>query len=101
MKIIIVGASGRIGREILRLLSGHHDIVRVGVRSGDVHCDYTDSQSIRVMFEKIGRFDSLISVAGGDSIFKSYPDLDDRVDDKHRVYTPALKAPCPESNFLQ
>jgi uncharacterized protein YbjT (DUF2867 family) len=36
MKIIIVGASGRIGKEVDKALSNSHDIVRVGARSGDV-----------------------------------------------------------------
>ena len=45
-------------------LSGRHEIVRVGVRSGDVQCDYTDRGSVRDMFKKTGEFDSLISVVG-------------------------------------
>ena len=77
MKIIIVGASGRIGREVDNALSGSHDIIRVGAHSGDVQCDYTVPDSIRDMFEKIGKFDSLISVVGGDSVFKPLADLDD------------------------
>jgi NAD(P)-dependent dehydrogenase (short-subunit alcohol dehydrogenase family) len=77
MKIIIVGASGRIGKEVDKVLSDSHEIVRVGVRSGDVQCDYTDIASVRGMFEKIGKFDSLISVAGGDSTFKPFQDLND------------------------
>jgi NAD(P)-dependent dehydrogenase (short-subunit alcohol dehydrogenase family) len=77
MKIIIVGASGRIGSKVDEALSDRHEIVRVGVRSGDVQCDYTDPESVRSMFEKIGEFDSLISVAGGDSVFKSFQDLND------------------------
>lgn len=77
MKIIIVGASGRIGKEVDKALSGSHDIVRVGIRSGDIQCDYTDTESVRDMFEKIGEFDSLISVAGGDSTFKPFQDLND------------------------
>ena len=77
MKIIIVGASGRIGNKVDEALSDRHEIVRVGVRSGDVQCDYTDPESVRSMFEKIGEFDSLISVAGGDSVFKSFQDLND------------------------
>jgi NAD(P)-dependent dehydrogenase (short-subunit alcohol dehydrogenase family) len=77
MKIIIVGASGRIGKEIDKALSVSHDIVRVGSRSGDVQCDYTIPESVRDMFEKIGEFDALISVIGGDSIFKPFADLDD------------------------
>jgi uncharacterized protein YbjT (DUF2867 family) len=36
MKIIIVGASGRIGKEVAKALSDNHEIVRVGARSGDV-----------------------------------------------------------------
>ena len=77
MKIIIVGASGRIGSKVDEALSDRHEIVRVGVRSGDVQCDYTDPESVSSMFEKIGEFDSLISVAGGDSVFKSFQDLND------------------------
>jgi len=77
MKIIIVGASGRIGMEVDKALSGSHDIVRVGVHRGDVQCDYTIPESVRDMFDKIGKFDSLISVAGRDSIFKPFADLDD------------------------
>lgn len=77
MKIIIVGASGRIGKEVDKVLSASHEIIRVGVRSGDIQCDYTNTESVRGMFEKIGKFDSLISVAGGDSTFKSFQDLDD------------------------
>lgn len=77
MKIIIVGASGRIGREVDKALSDTHEIIRVGVRSGDLQCDYTDSGSVQNMFEKVGEFDALISVAGGDSVFKSFEALSD------------------------
>ena len=59
MTIIIVGASGRIGKEVHRALSGSHEIIRVGVRSGDVQCDYTDTDSVRRMFKTIGEFDSI------------------------------------------
>ena len=76
MKIIIVGASGRIGKEVDKALSVSHDIVRVGLRSGDIQCDYTIPESVRDMFDKVGEFDSLISVIGGDSTFKPFADLD-------------------------
>jgi NAD(P)-dependent dehydrogenase (short-subunit alcohol dehydrogenase family) len=77
MKIIIIGASGRIGREVDKALAGQHEIVRVGAHGGDIICDYTDPSSVRSMFETVGGFDSLVSVAGGDSMFKSFQDLDD------------------------
>ncbi len=75
MKIIIVGASGRIGQEVDKALATNHKIIRVGVRSGDFQCDYTNTQSVTKMFEQIGEFNALIAVAGGDSIFKNFQKL--------------------------
>jgi len=77
MKIIIAGSSGRIGKEVVKALSTTHEIVSVGSRSGDVQCDYTVPKSVSEMFAKIGDFDSLISVIGGDSIFKQFSALND------------------------
>ena len=77
MKIIIVGAAGRIGKEVDQALSDGNEIIRVGVRSGDFQCDYTDTESVKNMFVEVGEFDSLISVAGRDSTFESFQDLDD------------------------
>jgi len=77
MKVILVGASGRIGREIGKLMSDNHSIVRVGVNSGDVQCDYTNKESVASMFNTIGAFDALICVAGGDSVFKKFEELED------------------------
>jgi NAD(P)-dependent dehydrogenase (short-subunit alcohol dehydrogenase family) len=77
MKVIIVGASGRIGSKVADALSAKHEVVRVGARSGDVVCDYTDTAAVQSMFEQIGSFDALIAVAGRDSVFKRYQDLSD------------------------
>ena len=77
MKVILVGASGRIGREIDKLLSDKYSIVRVGINNGDVQCDYTDKKSVNDMFNTIGAFDALISVAGRDSVFKNFEELED------------------------
>ena len=72
MKIIIVGAFGRIGKEVDKALTDNHKIVRVGVRRGDVQCDYTDIESVCAMFEKIGEFDSeLIEKIKCDSLLPS------------------------------
>ena len=76
MKIILLGASGIIGSEIDRALSPNHEIVRAG-RNGDVKVDYTDTQSVKAMFEKVGKFDALITAVGRDSAFKPYEDLTD------------------------
>jgi NAD(P)-dependent dehydrogenase (short-subunit alcohol dehydrogenase family) len=76
MKIILLGASGIIGREIDLVLSPNHEIVRAG-RNGDVKVDYTNADSVKAMFEKVGKFDALITAVGRDSTFKSYEVLSD------------------------
>ena len=81
MKVIIIGASGKIGREIDKAVSANHEVVRVGATSGDVQCDYTDAESVRSMFKTVGAYDALVAVAGRDSKFRSFDEL---VDDDYR-----------------
>lgn len=64
MKIIVVGASGTIGRAVVAALKDGHEIVTVGSKSGDVQADIKDSASIRRLFEKVGKFDALVSTVG-------------------------------------
>ena len=64
MKIILVGASGTIGKALEQELKERHEIIRVGLSSGDLQADITDPASIRALFEKAGPFDALISAAG-------------------------------------
>ncbi len=76
MKIIVLGASGIIGAEIVQLLSDKHEVLRAG-RSGELQVDYTDAASVKKMFETVGGFDALVCSVGGDSIFKPYEQLSD------------------------
>ncbi len=76
MKIIVLGANGKIGSQLTQLLSPDHEIVRAG-RTGNVQVDYTNVPSVTAMFERIGKFDGLVAVVGGDSIFQMYENLTD------------------------
>ena len=76
MKIIVLGASGKIGSALVQALSPKHEIVRAG-REGDVRVDYTNGRSVKELFEQVGGFDALAVAVGGDSIFKGYEDLTD------------------------
>ena len=49
MKILIVGASGTIGKAVAEALSARHEIVTAGRSSGDYRVDLTDLASIRAM----------------------------------------------------
>jgi NAD(P)-dependent dehydrogenase (short-subunit alcohol dehydrogenase family) len=64
MKIVVVGATGTIGKAVVAALAGRHEVVKVGKRGGDRQVDITDSESIRRLFQQIGRFDALVSTAG-------------------------------------
>ena len=64
MKIVLVGATGTIGKAVVAALAARHEVVKVGKRGGDRQVDITDSESIRRLFEQIGRFDALVATAG-------------------------------------
>jgi NAD(P)-dependent dehydrogenase (short-subunit alcohol dehydrogenase family) len=64
MRVILIGASGTLGKAVHRELSTRHEVVRVGHSSGDLRVDITDLQSIEQLYEKIGEFDAVISATG-------------------------------------
>lgn len=64
MKIIVIGASGTIGKKITAFLEKDHEIIRVGSKSGDIRADISSTGSIETMFRQIGPFDALINAAG-------------------------------------
>ncbi|MBT8396493.1 MAG: short chain dehydrogenase [Gemmatimonadetes bacterium] len=64
MKIVIVGASGAVGRTAVEALSGRHEIIKVGRSSGDLQMDIEDTDSIRGMYRQVGRIDAVVSAVG-------------------------------------
>lgn len=74
MKIVIIGANGTIGKRVVEFLKDGHEIITVGKTSGEHQVDISDEKSVRALFEKIGKFDALISAAG-DVAFAPLKDL--------------------------
>lgn len=64
MKIIIVGATGTMGRYLSGALEKEHEIVKVSTNAGDIPTDITDVEAIEEMYRKVGDFDALICTAG-------------------------------------
>lgn len=64
MKILIVGASGTIGRAVAAELSPRHEVLTAGRTSGDVQLDLTDPDSVRAAFEAVDSLDAVVSAAG-------------------------------------
>lgn len=63
-KIIVVGATGTIGKCVVNALGEEFEIIKAASRSGDVIVDITSPSSIETFFEKVGPFDALVSVTG-------------------------------------
>jgi len=64
MRILVIGASGTIGREIVNAFSGAHEVIAASRSGSDVSVDIRDVASIKAMYERVGRVDALISAAG-------------------------------------
>ena len=64
MKILIVGGNGTIGKKVSKHFSKKHEVIIAGRNSGDITVDIADSESIKSMFEKIGKVDAVVCAAG-------------------------------------
>lgn len=63
-RIIIVGASGTMGKYLTAAFEGEHDVVKVASQSGDYQLDITSTDAIEKFYKEVGAFDALISTAG-------------------------------------
>jgi dTDP-4-dehydrorhamnose reductase len=64
MKIIVIGASGTVGRAVAQELNQRHEVIRVGRTQGDYQVDITSQQSVQNLFAKTGRVDAIVSATG-------------------------------------
>lgn len=63
MKIIVIGATGTIGKEIVRALAASHEVISAG-RSAGIGVDIRDVASIKSMYQKAGKVDAVVCAAG-------------------------------------
>ncbi|SHK47031.1 short chain dehydrogenase [Paraburkholderia terricola] len=64
MRILIVGATGLLGGELVKLLAAEHEIVTASRKGSDLHVDLSDKASIESMYRRAGTLDAVICVAG-------------------------------------
>lgn len=64
MRVLVVGATGLIGRAVVAELAPRHEIIRAGRSSADVALDITSAESIAAAFRSIGTVDAVVSAAG-------------------------------------
>lgn len=76
MKIILIGASGTVGKQVLKMLEEEttHEVIRVGKTKGDFQVDIANPESIAELYKKLGSFDAVVN-ASGDVAFAPFRSL--------------------------
>ncbi|KFF50343.1 short-chain dehydrogenase [Gammaproteobacteria bacterium MFB021] len=65
MKILVVGATGTIGKAAADELATDHEVIRVGHTRGDYQVDLTRDDSVEALFAQVGRVDAIVVAFGG------------------------------------
>lgn len=63
MKIVLIGATGTIGKAVTNALEGHQ-VIKVGLNNGDYQMNLESPESIRDLFASIGKVDAVVSTSG-------------------------------------
>ena len=64
MRVLLIGASGRLGAAVRGALEGRHEVLAAARTRGDVEVDIRDPRSIAAMYERVGRVDAVACAAG-------------------------------------
>lgn len=63
MRILIIGASGTIGKKLTPYLKDKHEVLTAGRNSGDFTVDITSENSIKTLFKVAKNIDAVICIA--------------------------------------
>lgn len=64
MRVLIVGATGKVGGCAVLALAPRHEVLTAGRKSGDIQVDIGDARSVAAMFRKAGKVDAVVAAAG-------------------------------------
>jgi NAD(P)-dependent dehydrogenase (short-subunit alcohol dehydrogenase family) len=64
MKILVVGASGTLGRAVVQELGRDHDIIEAARSSRKHPVDICSDGSVRALFDSLGQVDAIVSTTG-------------------------------------
>lgn len=64
MKIIVIGATGTIGSKVIEQLRSRHEVVAVASSSGAQRADIASLDSVRALFDRVGKVDAVVVAAG-------------------------------------
>ncbi|MGB6269142.1 MAG: short chain dehydrogenase [Olleya sp.] len=64
MKLLIIGGNGTIGKRVASHYKKDNEVIIAARNNGDFNVDISDSKSIKVMFNNIGKVDAIVCAAG-------------------------------------
>jgi NAD(P)-dependent dehydrogenase (short-subunit alcohol dehydrogenase family) len=64
MRILIIGATGTIGRPLVAELQDRHELVLASRQKAHEKVDISDPASVRALYKRIGKVDAVVSAAG-------------------------------------
>jgi NAD(P)-dependent dehydrogenase (short-subunit alcohol dehydrogenase family) len=64
MRIVVIGATGTIGKAVVEALGGRHEVVQVANSKGELRVDLAAPDSVRALFAKLGEVDAVVCAAG-------------------------------------
>src|SRR2546426_694132 len=76
MRILLIGATGTIGKAIAAALGGRHEVLLASRQQAPLRVDIADPASIRSLYAKVGKVGAVISAAG-QARFKPFDELSD------------------------
>ncbi|WP_416967648.1 short chain dehydrogenase [Streptomyces sp. 4F14] len=62
MRVLVIGATGTIGRAVSQALAGEHEVLRAS-RSGPLRVDLADTATLDALFEEAGPLDAVVCCA--------------------------------------
>lgn len=64
MKILVIGANGTIGSEVVKALASGNEVIAASRSHSPLKVDIRDVASLRAMYKTVGKVDAVISAAG-------------------------------------
>jgi NAD(P)-dependent dehydrogenase (short-subunit alcohol dehydrogenase family) len=76
MRILLIGATGTIGRAIAEAIGNRHEVIPASRHKAHEKVDISDPQSVRDLFSRVGKVGAIVSAAGL-AAFKPLAELTD------------------------
>ena len=77
MRILIVGATGTIGKAVAAAFGSKHELILASRSKAHERVDLSDAASIRALYKRVGRVDAVVSAAG-EAAWKPLAQLEDK-----------------------